>query len=168
MGIHKWSILAVALPLAVAGCTPKVAIEAPSKPIAINLNIKLDADVKFHLAEKAKSDIEDKPVFSLASASVSRAPALTRSIAPQRVANTLDTIGERFDGYVVPRDASAPKSTTDIVAQINARRFALYEERAKEEKAPIAAVGIIYAEEIRKTAPKGTYFLDASGHWHQK
>jgi len=167
MGIHKRSTLAAALLLAVAGCTPKVAIEAPSEPIAINLNIKLDADVRFHLVEKAKSDIKDEPVFSVASAAASPGPGSTRSIAPQSASNALATIGERFDGYVVPSYASAPKSTTDIVAQINARRFALYEERAKEERAPITAVGIIYAEEILKSAPKGTYFLDASGNWHR-
>jgi uncharacterized protein YdbL (DUF1318 family) len=167
MGIHKRSTLAAALMLAAAGCTPKVAIEAPNEPIAINLNIKLDADVRFHLAEKAKTDIKEEPVFSVASAADSRGPGATRSIAPQSVPNALETIGERFDGYVVPRYASAPKSTTDIVARINAQRFALYEERAKEERAPVSAVGIIYAEEILKSAPKGTYFLDASGNWHR-
>jgi uncharacterized protein YdbL (DUF1318 family) len=123
--------------------------------------------VRFRLAEKAKSDVGEEPVFSLTSATASRGPGPTRSIAPQSVANDLGMIGERFDGYVVPRDASAPKSITDIVAQINARRFARYEERAKEESAPVTAVGIIYAEEILKSAPKGTYFLDASGNWHR-
>jgi hypothetical protein len=43
------------------GCTPKVAVEAPDKPITINLNIKLDADVRVKLEESAKKDIEANP-----------------------------------------------------------------------------------------------------------
>jgi len=43
------------------GCTPRVAVEAPEKPITINLNIKLDADVRVKLEETAKKDIEANP-----------------------------------------------------------------------------------------------------------
>ena len=46
---------------ALTGCTPKVAIEAPEKPITINLNIKLDADVRVKLEEAAKKDISANP-----------------------------------------------------------------------------------------------------------
>lgn len=59
----KHSILAVALILAMAACTPKVAVEAPKEPITINLNIKLDADVRLRVEEKAKSDVETNPIF---------------------------------------------------------------------------------------------------------
>ena len=45
----------------ILGCTPKVAVEAPEKPITINLNIKLDADVRVKLDEAAKKDIEANP-----------------------------------------------------------------------------------------------------------
>jgi len=47
--------------VAMVGCTPKVAVEAPEKPITINLNIKLDADVRVKLEEAAKKDIEANP-----------------------------------------------------------------------------------------------------------
>jgi hypothetical protein len=57
------SILAVMLALGFAGCTPKVAVEAPKEPITINLNIKLDADVRLRVEEKAKSDVEQNPIF---------------------------------------------------------------------------------------------------------
>lgn len=43
------------------GCTPKVAVEVPDKPITINLNIKLDADVRVQLEEAAKKDISSNP-----------------------------------------------------------------------------------------------------------
>ena len=46
---------------AIIGCTPKVAVEAPEKPITINLNIKLDADVRVKLEESAKQAIKENP-----------------------------------------------------------------------------------------------------------
>lgn len=78
------------------------------------------------------------------------------------------TIGERFDGYVVLRDSNAPQSIKDLVAQTNAQRKALYEKRAKEDNAPVGEIGKIYAQQIMKSAPAGTYFLDASGKWTQR
>ena len=63
----KHAILAGTLALAVLGstpgCTPKVAVEAPKEPITINLNIKLDADVRLRVEEKAKQDVEKNPIF---------------------------------------------------------------------------------------------------------
>lgn len=59
----KHVILAGTLVLAILGCTPKVAVEAPKDPITINLNIKLDADVRLRVEEKAKEDVEKNPIF---------------------------------------------------------------------------------------------------------
>ena len=44
-----------------AGCAPKVEVVAPKEPITINLNIKLDADVRVRLEETAKEDIKTNP-----------------------------------------------------------------------------------------------------------
>jgi hypothetical protein len=52
----------VALPL-LAACEPTVRVEAPKEPITINLNIKLDADVRLRVEEKAKEDVSSKPIF---------------------------------------------------------------------------------------------------------
>lgn len=46
-----------------AGCTPTVEVAAPKEPITINLNIKLDADVRLQIEEKAKTDVETKSIF---------------------------------------------------------------------------------------------------------
>ena len=55
-----WAPLALAAALfAAAGCTPTVKVEAPQEPITINLNIKLDADVRVRLEEQAREDIEE-------------------------------------------------------------------------------------------------------------
>lgn len=47
--------------LLVQACSPTVKIEAPSEPITINLNIKLDADVRLKIEEEANDDIENNP-----------------------------------------------------------------------------------------------------------
>jgi len=48
--------------LAIIGaCTPTVKVETPSEPITINLNIKLDADVRLKLEKTATNDIEENP-----------------------------------------------------------------------------------------------------------
>ena len=58
--IPHWTPLALAAALlAAAGCTPTVKVEAPQEPITINLNIKLDADVRVRLEEQAREDIEE-------------------------------------------------------------------------------------------------------------
>jgi len=44
-----------------AACQPTVRVEAPKEPITINLNIKLDADVRVKLEEKAEEDIDANP-----------------------------------------------------------------------------------------------------------
>jgi hypothetical protein len=44
-------------------CSPTVQVVAPKEPITINLNIKLDADVRLRIEEKAKEDVGTKPIF---------------------------------------------------------------------------------------------------------
>jgi hypothetical protein len=46
--------------LAVA-CSPTVKVQAPQEPITINLNIKLDADVRVKLEEQAQKDVAKNP-----------------------------------------------------------------------------------------------------------
>ncbi len=52
--------LALAASLLMA-CQPSVKVEAPDEPITINLNIKLDADVRLKIEEQAEEDIEENP-----------------------------------------------------------------------------------------------------------
>ena len=47
--------------LASLGCSPVVRVEAPREPITINLNIKLDADVRVKLEDQAKKDVAKNP-----------------------------------------------------------------------------------------------------------
>jgi len=45
----------------IAACQPTVRVEAPQEPITINLNIKLDAEVRLKIEEQAKEDIQSHP-----------------------------------------------------------------------------------------------------------
>ena len=42
-------------------CQPSVRVEAPPEPITINLNIKLDAEVRLKIEEQAQEDIQANP-----------------------------------------------------------------------------------------------------------
>lgn len=53
--------IAALVSLIVAGCTPTVQMRAPEEPITINLNVKLDAEVRVKLEEKAEQDIAQNP-----------------------------------------------------------------------------------------------------------
>lgn len=101
------------------------------------------------------------------------AAALTRP-SSALAADALDfyrangTIAERFDGYLQLRDANAPSDARKLVAEVNAKRRELYEKRAAEQSVPVSAVGEIYAAQIFRSAPAGTYFLQAGGGYIRK
>ena len=77
------------------------------------------------------------------------------------------TVGERFDGFAVARGA-VPPDLAKLIGQVNAERRAVYADRAKSTGAPIDAIGKIYAAEILKSAPPGTWFLGENGQWTRK
>jgi len=107
-------------------------------------------------------------VFALAAllfVALSPVTATAQSLDAVRAAGT---VGERYDGYLVLRDGGASGAVKSLVTNTNAQRKALYEKRSKEEKAPVAAIGKIYAQQIMQKAPKGTYFLNESGKWTRK
>jgi hypothetical protein len=56
-------LLGLSLVPFLSACTPTVQVVAPKEPITINLNIKLDADVRLRIEEKAKEDVGTKPIF---------------------------------------------------------------------------------------------------------
>jgi len=59
----NFAAASVALAL-VAGCTPKVQLEAPKEPIVINMNIKIEHEVRVRV-DKDLDDLisEDKDIF---------------------------------------------------------------------------------------------------------
>ncbi len=54
--IFPWLAIGLA-----AACQPSVKVEAPKETITINLNLKLDAEIRVKLEERAKEDIGANP-----------------------------------------------------------------------------------------------------------
>ena len=61
IGGRETALGGVLLCIALAACTPKVQVEAPKEPITINLNVKLDAEVRVKIEEQAQKDIQNNP-----------------------------------------------------------------------------------------------------------
>jgi hypothetical protein len=51
----------VVLALAVAACQPTIKIEAPDKPIVINLNIKIEQEVRVKIDRELDETFADNP-----------------------------------------------------------------------------------------------------------
>ncbi len=93
--------------------------------------------------------------------------------APAPVRHLLDgpraqgLVGERFDGYAVPR-GSVPSDVAALVQTVNEHRKATYEKRAAARNVPVDVIGKFYAAEIVRHAPVGTWFLGENGRWMRK
>ena len=93
--------------------------------------------------------------------------AQAQSARPLDAPRIAGLVGERYDGYAVAHG----KVSADIAAlldKVNAERRALYEKRAATDHVPVEAVQQIYAQQIRQSAPVGTWFLGQDGQWTQK
>jgi hypothetical protein len=51
----------IGLALLAAGCTPTVKVEPPDKPIVINLNVKIEQEVRVKVEDDAKALIKKRP-----------------------------------------------------------------------------------------------------------
>jgi hypothetical protein len=55
---------AVGLVVVVAGCQPRVAVEAPKEPITINMNIKIEHEIKVQVDRELETLIaNEKDIF---------------------------------------------------------------------------------------------------------
>jgi uncharacterized protein YdbL (DUF1318 family) len=95
------------------------------------------------------------------------APASAQSARLLDAPRAAGTVGERYDGLAVVRADASPEIVA-LVDKVNAERRSVYAERAAKDHAPVEAVGKIYAVEILKSAPPGTWFVTDTGKWLQK
>lgn len=95
------------------------------------------------------------------------APGAHAQAKPLDAPRAAGQAGERFDGYAVARPG-APADVAALIERVNGERRALYTARAKEQNVPVDAIGRIYATEIAKSVPAGTWLLGEDGKWTQK
>ncbi len=72
-------------------------------------------------------------------------------------------IGESSTGYVIARESGAQAEADAI----NAKRKAIYQEKAAAQGIDASQVGKVYAEEIIQKVPAGTW-IQIGGQWRQK
>ena len=72
-------------------------------------------------------------------------------------------IGESYNGYVVAREPGAREEAEEI----NAKRRAIYQEKAAAQGIDIEQVAKVYAAEIIRTVPPGTW-IQTNGQWRKK
>lgn len=94
--------------------------------------------------------------------------ALASSAIPARADSLEDlrasgAIGESYNGYAVAREPSARKEADEI----NAKRRSIYQEKAIAQGIDIEQVGKVYAEEIIRKVPPGTW-IQINGQWKRK
>jgi len=96
--------------------------------------------------------------------------ALNIGFVPNAFAQKLDElrasgqVGEGYDGYARARASSVEA----LVKDVNAKRRAIYSERAKQQGVTADQVGIVYAQKIIAKCPSGTWLLMKDGSWKQK
>jgi len=77
-------------------------------------------------------------------------------------------VGERIDGYVGIVDANAPAEVKALVADINAKRRAKYEQIAADTGTTLTAVEVIVGQKLIARAKPGEFVTDQSGRWVRK
>jgi hypothetical protein len=62
-GVHLLSRIIATLLLGAAGlgCSPRVKIEAPDKPIEINVNVKIEQEVRIKLDKAVERTLDENP-----------------------------------------------------------------------------------------------------------
>ena len=88
--------------------------------------------------------------------------------SPLDDAKAAGLIGERPDGYVAAVQPNPAPDIAALVADINAKRRAAYQDIAAKENVPVDQVGALTAEKIRRQARVGEYFQNPDGTWSQK
>ncbi len=99
---------------------------------------------------------------------VGAAGAALAQAKPLDAPRSAGTVGERYDGYAVVRDAKAGADVRKLVEDANAERRKVYQDQAAAKGAPAEEVGKVYAGQIMNAAPSGWWFQDAGGAWVQK
>jgi uncharacterized protein YdbL (DUF1318 family) len=91
-------------------------------------------------------------------------PALALDLAEARATGA---VGERADGYVAARTEKPAEDVKALVADVNAKRRAAYEEIAKRNGTPVEAVAALAGQKLIAAAPAGQWVDEGSG-WRKK
>ncbi len=110
--------------------------------------------------------LKTKPLLEILSAilltlSLYGTPARADNLEQLRASGA---IGESYSGYVIARNSSTQAEANAI----NTQRRAIYQEKAATQGVSVDQVGKVYAIEIFKKIPAGTWFQKENGQWVRK
>ena len=185
MTTHRLALLLAAVLVAAAsGCQPKVAVEAPKEPITINLNVKIEHEIRVKVEDDLEDLFEeDEELFGelrggrrMTRRSLSAALALVLLAALAAMpaaalslegAKAKGLVGEQADGYVGVVGAGSPEAKK-LAKDVNAKRRKRYEEIAGKRGVDVAGVAALAGKKLVDRAPSGEYIRGSDGRWVQK
>ncbi len=76
-------------------------------------------------------------------------------------------VGEQADGYVGAVDPQPSAEVRELVANVNAKRRAAYEDIARKNGTAVSAVAALAGQRLLERAPPGAW-IGSNGRWYQK
>ena len=58
--VSRLALLSITAGAIIAGCSPTIRVEAPDKPIVINMNIKIDHEIRIKVDRELESLLDNK------------------------------------------------------------------------------------------------------------
>ena len=157
---HPSSILAALTLTLGIGCTPAVQVVAPDEPIVINLNIKIEQEVRVRLEDDVRALIESEED------EVTTRDVNSRS-ARLKAAKKAGLLGERYDGLVGAVETRLPEPLASLKAEENTARVVVYRALAREQNVPVDAVRQLAGERRLASADHGEFRLGLDGQWRR-
>lgn len=77
-------------------------------------------------------------------------------------------VGEKQDGFLGVIKTDAKGEIASLVAEINAKRKAMYKKLAKKTGTDLQAVGKVTANKVIGKMLSGQYYMNGSGSWVKK
>jgi uncharacterized protein YdbL (DUF1318 family) len=77
-------------------------------------------------------------------------------------------VGEQLNGYLGAIQSSPSSEVTDLIKDINGKRKAMYQDIAKKNGTPLAAVEKLAADKAIDKTAKGNYIQNSNGAWIKK
>jgi len=78
-----------------------------------------------------------------------------------------DLVGEQTDGYIAAVSETPSADVKALVADVNGKRRAAYQEIAQKNGTKLEDVAILSAQKLIARAPAGAWIRD-NGQWYQK
>lgn len=139
VGISAW----VTLLLTVGACTPRVKVAASEKPITINLNMKIDHEIRL----KVDKDLDQ---------------VLLNDGGSLDGAKAKGWVGETSTGYLGTVHPSNGEAQA-LVDDVNQRRRQAYDDIAKRNRTSIQAVETLAGEKAIQNTKPGNFIEGPSG-----